>query len=63
VAGTDWTTLVVALAGVAGTIGASWLGQRVLRWQAGEQAEREQRAQTEQRRERTLQEQQQLYSS
>lgn len=60
-AGTDWTTLVVALAGVAGTIGASWLGQRALRWQAREQTDREQNAQTVQRRERAAQEQQQLY--
>lgn len=59
--GTEWTTLVVALAGVAGTIGASWLGQRALRWQAREQAVREQRALTEQRRERALREQQELY--
>lgn len=59
--GTDWTTLVVAVAGVAGTIGASWLGQRALRWQAREQTEREQRAQAEQRRERALREQRELY--
>lgn len=57
----DWITLLVALAGVAGTIGASWLGQRALRWQARDQAEREQRAQAEQRRERALREQQELY--
>ena len=48
-AGSDWTTLLVALTGVGGTIGASWLGQRELRLQAREQTKRELRTQREQR--------------
>jgi hypothetical protein len=60
VAGIDWTTLVVALAGVAGTIGGAWLGQRAPRWQAREQTEREQRAKAERHRERASRERQQL---
>jgi hypothetical protein len=59
--GSAWTTLLVALAGVGGTISASWLGQRELRWQAGEQTKRELRTQNERLSERASREQQQLY--
>lgn len=60
-AGSDWTTLLVAVTGVGGTIGASWLGQRELRQQAREQMQRELRTQSEQHSERVWREQRQLY--
>ena len=61
VASTDLTTLLVAVAGVAGTTAAPWLAQRAHRGEAREQAERDARVREEDRRDRAFERKRALY--
>jgi hypothetical protein len=62
-ASTDWTALVVAVVGVTGTVGATWLGQHAQREQAHRQAERDEIARAEQRSDRGLEFRRQHYAA
>ena len=61
--GTDLTALVVAVVGVAGTMGAPWLSQRAHRWEAREQAERDERAREQERRDQAFEHRRELYAA
>lgn len=62
-AGTDLMALVVAVVGVAGTMGAPWLSQRVHQGEAREQAERDEHAREWERRDRAFERRRDLYAA
>lgn len=62
-ASTDLTTLVVAIAGVAGTMGSPWLSQRARRAELREQADRESRVREEDRIDRAFEHKRTLYAN